>query len=350
MKPKFLLLFITINTILFSACSPSLSLQVLQPADMIVPEHIQTIVTVDRSKPEKGFSNFLEGLISGEDISQDREGRKAAVEGLTNALSSTPRFNVKQSGVELVGSKKGNSFAAPLDWKKVEDLCRQYDAQALVAIESYDSDNGITYNTRQEKYKKDGKEYTRTKYDARLNMTIRIGWRFYDPKTKVIIDEYTAMAQNSDSHTGNSEDEARRGLQSQTTLARAVSKVAGSNYGMRIAPVYILVNRSFYDSGKGAAKDKMAEAARLAKADQWDKAAEIWKALLKTSIDNKTAGRAAYNLAVASERAGFLETAVDWAQRAYTQYENKKGESYIVILKNRISDQARLKQQIKDKV
>ena len=115
MKPKFLLLFSAFSAILFSACSPTIPLQVLQPADMIVPEHIQTIVTVDRSKPEKGFSNFLEGLVTGEDIAQDREGRKAALQGLTDALSRTPRFTVKHSGVELIGSKGGNSFAAPLE-------------------------------------------------------------------------------------------------------------------------------------------------------------------------------------------------------------------------------------------
>jgi hypothetical protein len=86
MKPKFLILFAAFVTILFSACSPSISLQVLQPADMIVPDHIQTIVTVDRSKPEKGFNNFLEGLVTGEDIAQDREGRKVALESLTDAL------------------------------------------------------------------------------------------------------------------------------------------------------------------------------------------------------------------------------------------------------------------------
>ena len=350
MKPKFLLLFSTFIAILFSACSPTIPLQVLQPADMIVPEHIQTIVTVDRSKPEKGFSNFLEGLVSGEAIAQDREGRKAALQGLTDALSRTPRFTVKHSGVELIGSKGGNSFAAPLEWGEVEKLCRQYNAQALVTIETYDSDNNISYNTRQEKYKKDGKELTRTKYDARLDMTIRIGWRFYDPKARVIIDEYTATDQENASRTGDTQDAARRSLQSQTSISRDASKAAGAKYGMRIAPVWITVHRNFYDSGKGSAGDKMAEAARFAKADQWEKAAEIWRALLTTSVDSKTAGRAAYNLAVANERAGQLESAVEWAQRAYTQYGNKKGQSYIVDLKNRISDQARLQQQMKEKV
>lgn len=350
MKPKFLLLFYSLIAILFAACSPTIPLQVLQPADMIVPEHIQTIVTVDRSKPEKGFNNFLEGLFTGEAIAQDRDGRKAALQGLTDALSRTPRFTVKHSGIELIGSKGGNSYAAPLDWKEVEKICRQYDAQALVTVESYDSDNSLSYNTRLEKYKKDGKELTRTKYDARLDMTIRIGWRFYDPKAKVIIDEYTAMDQESATRTGDTQDEARRYLQSQTSISRDASKAAGASYGMRIAPVWITVNRAFYDSGKGNASAKMEEAARLAKADQWEKAAEIWQALLKTSIDSKTAGRASYNLAVANEKAGKLESAVEWAQRSYTKYGNKKGESYIVELKNRISDQERLKQQIKSKV
>ncbi len=350
MKSKFLFFSTVIIAILFQACSPTIPLQVLQPADMIVPEHIQTIVTVDRSKPEKGFSNFLEGLITGENIAQDRNGRKAALEGLTASLTKTPRFSVKHSGMELIGSRGGNSFAAPLDWREVEKICRDYGAQALVTIETYDSDNSINYTTRQEKYKKDGKELTRTKYDGRLDMTIRMGWRFYDPKAKVILDEYTTMDQESDTRTGDSQDEVRRYLESQTSIARDASRVTGANYGMRIAPVWITVNRTFYDDAKGNAATKMEQASRFAKADQWDKSAEIWRAIASSPTDEKTAGKAAFNMAVAHERAGRLESALEWAQRSYTEFGNKKARTYIMDLKNRISDQERLKQQMKEKV
>lgn len=337
-------------TILFlGACTSTAPLQVLQPAQMVVPDHIRTLATLDRSKPEKGFENFLEGLLTGENIGQDRAGRRYALNGLTEALTRTPRFDVKHTGIELVGSRGGNSFAAPLDWREVEKICRDYAADALVTIETFDTDNSVSYSERREKRKdKEGKEYTEIKYDARLDMTMRIGWRFYDPKTRVILDEFTTNSHASDSQTDDTKDKALRRLYDQSSITRNIGYDAGTQYGMRIAPVWITVHREFYDSGKGDADDQMKQAARFAKADQWDRAAEVWQQVIRSS-DDKTAGRAAYNMAVANERSGLLESALEWAQRAYTDFDNKKARTYIQDLQRRISDRERLKQQMKEK-
>lgn len=350
MKTKNIFYLTIFAAALLASCTSTTPLQVLQPADMIVPDHIQTIVTLDRSKPEKGFENFLEGLITGENIGQDREGRRFALEGLTSALTRTPRFNVKHTGIEMIGSRGGNSFAAPLPWSEVEDICRDYDGDALVTIETFDSDNSVAYDQRSTKRKdKDGKEYTEISYEADLSLTVRIGWRFYDPKTRVIFDEFTVTQIAHDRATADTREQALRRLISQTSITRDVSFDAGAQYGMRIAPVWITVNRPFYDSGKGEFDSDMARAARFARADQWEDAAQIWQSVIRQA-DEKTAGRAAFNMAVANERKGLLDSALEWAQRAYTDFNNKKARDYIRDLQIRISDQERLKQQMKEKV
>ena len=109
-----------------SGCSTSQTmLEVLQPSEIVLPDHIQTIAVVDRSKPEKGFANFLEGLISGESIGQDRQGRENAVQGLIAALTRTPRFTVKSTALELTGSRTGAQMMPPLDGKEIQDICRR---------------------------------------------------------------------------------------------------------------------------------------------------------------------------------------------------------------------------------
>ncbi|MBK6994268.1 MAG: hypothetical protein IPH31_04855 [Lewinellaceae bacterium] len=70
-----------------ASCTRNTTLRVLQPAQMTLPEHITTVAIVDRSKPSNGWSNFLEGLFTGEEIGQDRRSRQTAVDGLTNALT-----------------------------------------------------------------------------------------------------------------------------------------------------------------------------------------------------------------------------------------------------------------------
>jgi Flp pilus assembly protein TadD len=49
----------------------------------------------------------------------------------------------------------------------------------------------------------------------------------------------------------------------------------------------------------------------------------------------KVAGRAYYNMAIINEINGDLEAAVSWAQKAYSDYRNKRGLRYVRILENR---------------
>jgi hypothetical protein len=89
-------------------------------------------------------SNHLEGAVTGESINGDREGRRRAVEGLIESLTRTPRFTVKSTGIELLGSRSGGSMPLPLDWRQIDDICRQYNVDAVAAIESFDSDQNTT--------------------------------------------------------------------------------------------------------------------------------------------------------------------------------------------------------------
>lgn len=320
---------ITASYLLWTGCSSTTPLQVLNPADIVLPDHVEVIATVDRSKPEKGFRNFLEGAISGETIGQDRAGKQRAMEGLTDALLRTPRFSVKQTGIELTGSKGGNSFAAPLPWPEVERLCEQYDADAIATIETFDSDSFTDVRQRRVKRKdKDGNETVRLVYDSRRNVTVSMGWRIYDPRTRTILDEFTVRQETERTGSGDTEEQARNRLPNQNRIVQDVSFLAGEAYGMRIAPVWITVQRQFYAKGKGADKAAMEKAGRMAKAGQWEDAAAIWRQLVANAVEPKNAGRAALNMAVANEQTGKLQSALDWAERAYVEFNNKAARGY----------------------
>ena len=114
----FLFLLFTLGS-----CMKNTRLQVLQPAVLTVPDHINTIALVDRSKPSNGWLNVLEGIFTGEAIGQDRRSREEAVHGLTNALTRTPRFQVKNTGIEMTGSKAGNNL--PVRWEVSVDANNQ---------------------------------------------------------------------------------------------------------------------------------------------------------------------------------------------------------------------------------
>jgi len=342
--------FCLLVALLLTSCMRSASLTVLQPAQMTLPEHISTVAVVDRSKPSNGWLNVLEGLVTGEAIGQDRRSREEAVRGLTDALTRTPRFTVKNTGIEMTGSKAGVNLPAPLDWPEIDRICRTYGADAVVTIESFDSDNGASARRVETRTKgKDGKQRIDVRYNAEQRTAVRMGWRMYDPQTKIIIDEFTTDDFLVRDGSGGTERAALSNLPSPVSVSRMVAFNGGRRYGMRIAPVFVQVRRNYYAKAKGF-KAEMKQAARYAKSDNWDSAAETWKKIAdRPGVDRKAAGRAAYNMAVTAEIKGELDLALEWANKSWTSFGNKKARNYIQTIKQRMNDERKVDGQMNNK-
>lgn len=335
---------------LLASCNRHTNLTVLQPAQMKIPEHIAAVAVVDRSKPSKGWLNVLEGVLTGEAIGQDRQSRAEAVRGLSAALTRTPRFSVKNTGIEMTGSKVGANLPAPLEWSEVERICEQYGADAVVTIESFDSDNSAAARRTETKRKdKNGKEYIDVQYDSNMRTGVRMGWRMYDPKAKIILDEFTTDDYLERNASGKNEREALSNLPSPVDVSRSVAYNGGQRYGSRIAPLYVQVSRTYYAKARGYT-EQMKQAASYARDNDWKHAAEIWKNIEVRSADNrKAAGRAAYNMAVASEVNGNLELALEWAQTGWSKYGNKKARNYIQVIQQRQNDARKVEYQLNKK-
>ncbi len=329
--------------LLATSCNPTTQIQVLQPAAFTIPDHIETVVTINRSIPPKKFWNTVEGAITGENIGQDKEGARNALNALTHALTQTPRFDVKQSGIEMEGS--GNrSLPIPLDWNEVDRICKQYKADALVALEAYDTDVLQNCNPREIKSKdKEGNTVIETRYDAHLSTDVKLAWRMYDPQNQQIIDEFSVAEGLDWEESADTHDGAIDLLPHRQFTVNETSSVAGTSYGMRIAPVWINVERTYFKDHKNS--PQMEKANRFVKAGKWKTAAAQWQVLIN-SPDHKLAGKAAYNMAVANEVEGKLSSALDWAEKSYTEFGNGKAKEYINILNRRIMEQERVNQQM----
>ncbi len=342
------LFYLAVILLSLSCNSSTTKIDVLQPAEIFIPENIENIVTIDRSKPAKGFGSFLEGLITGEEIGQDKEGRKRALEGLTEALTRTPRFRVIHSGYEKTGSSASLRLIEPMNWYEVKALCDEFNADAVLAIEMYDSDLAIESSEKERKKKnKEGQEYTETYFKDEMELSIKMGWRLYDPTNKIIIDEFTTRDDDSGSGEGKTKDDARDKLPDAFSMARDISFIAGQLYGERIAPTWVSVNRDYYDTVKGEDKIEMEKAARMAETRDWRGAAETWTTIVSNSYEEETKGKAAYNIAIANECIGKLQNARDWAQKAYVDYGNKKAKNYIQTIERRIYEQQIVEEQMK---
>ncbi len=344
MKRTSLLIFI-IGIGLFSCKTKSISVKVLKPAEIYIPSNIKTLALINRSLPAKGngnqFSNVVEGLFSGEELFVDRDASQRAVSGLADGLQNSPRFDITvPDGLDLrgIGSAK---FPPPLEWKKVEQICRNYSADALILLETFDSNTSKHFDSRQKTRKEDNKEVNYTEYTATIDISVNAGWRIYDPENHKIIDQNIFVDRKTWDRIGKTKKEAENNLPGQAHAVNETGYFAGKRYAVRISPNWIWVTRHYYVKGN----DDFKNAKYKADAKRWEDAAEIWKKYVNDP-DIQIAGRACYNMALASEILGKFDIALNWAQKAYADYHLKDALQYINILENRIRDAERLDRQM----
>ena len=342
---KKLIFSILISSLLVSCKTTSVYVDVLKPAQITVNPGIKSIVFVNRSRPAKAerARNMLEGAITGEAPFADRIGSEKCLEGAVARLNGSPRFTAAlATDVELKGTGT-RQFPEPLDWDLIEGICKKYNSDALVALEVFDSNNHYDVKEREAKKKENDKEITYTEFRATLDVEVQAGWRIYYVKQHKIVDQNIFTDWKGWSSTSDAKKKAQQGLPSQDRAVSDAGYYAGQQYAFRISPLWIRVSRMYYKKGN-ADFDK---AFRKAQTNDWQGAADLWQKYANSS-DQKIASYATYNLALASEMNGDLQGALEWARKSYVDYQNKKARYYMNILEQRINDQQRLDEQMKE--
>ena len=313
-------------------------MQILQPANITIPPNIYNIGLINRSVSGKSdrVLNVLEGILTGENIGEDREGGDKAILGLQNALQQSERYHL------VLPALAPARIAGGLTSAEVHDICRQYKLDALIVLEYFDSNSiiNVTQGKRNEKVKEETVEVIFYKANARLNVNTK--WKMYDDSTGSIIDLYDSEDYLNFSNEGPNPDAARLGLPQKRYAINRTGEHAGKKYGTRIAPYWITVEREYFKKGSGELK----QAAKFSKIGIWAKAIDIWK---RETLNNNTtiAGRANYNMAIACEREGNLELALQYAKNARDQFGLAKAATYYNLLNKRLSDQQVLEFQLK---
>jgi hypothetical protein len=320
-----------------------INIQVLVPAQISVPADIQMLALVNRYRPEKGQGalNVIEGALTGENIGQDRRSAEAALGGLTNALAGSPRFTITRPAIELKGTGRGD-FPDPLPLAEVSDICAKSNAQALVTIEAFDSDQNIQTNpVQRERKTKEGNVEKYTVWQAQKSINVTVGWRMYEAKSGALVDEFRMYETVRFSAEGNTQSLATNNLPQGEAVTQEIGRVTGSKYSQRISPTWLWVNRMYYKTGN----DQLKAGKRCVKFKDWEGAETQWQnALADPKLKNQ--GRAMYNLAFAAEMRGDLDEALKNANEAGQKYQNRKALDYSYTLRQRIADQQRLEQQM----
>lgn len=305
--------------------APTMNFNVIIPALIDVPDHIKVAAMIDRTRVEDEASNVIEGVLTGEMIGEDKLATQILMDGVHAMLQHAATVSLKRTTeVYPGGSPFSAAFPDPIPWEEIELLCKKYQADAIVAIEKFDSDFIIVPGVNQ-------------------TATVKAGIRMYDPASKSIIDQYQYSHQESWSAGPLTLETALNGLISKNAAIKEASYEAGIEYGRRLSPSWYRISRKYYRKSKG--DHVFAEGARMMEVNDWDAAREA----LFLAVENgkrKTKGKAAHNLAVVFEIEGNLEEAKAWAQEAWGRHKNKKSRDYLYDLNRRINEMARVDQQL----
>jgi hypothetical protein len=320
-----MILFPVLAIVFLVLAAPTMNFNVIIPALIDVPDHIKVAAMIDRTLVEDDASNIIEGVFTGEMIGEDKLATQILMDGVHTMLENAATISLKRTTeVYPGGSPFSAAFPEPLSWEEIEALCEKYQADAIVAIEKFDSDFIIVPGVNQ-------------------TATVKAGIRLYDPASKSIIDQYQYSHQESWGSGALSLEAAINGLISKNAAIKEASYEAGIEYGRRLSPSWYRISREYFRKSKG--DDVFAEGARMMEVNDWDAAKEA----LYQAVENghrKTKGKAAHNLAVVFEIEGNLEEAKAWAQEAWGKYKNKKSKDYLYDLNRRIDEMALVNQQL----
>lgn len=326
---------IVVTSVALYSCSSTnlVYIRVQQPAPVTISPEIKNVGIVNRStvSDKNKALDIIDKVLTVEGDSLDRQAAQAGVIGLADELIKNNRFTgvTAFNSLDLRTNVPGQ-FPAPLTWDVVEKICREKHVDALFSLELFDTDSKVSYAAVPVSLKTPLGNIPGIEHHANMLTTVKTGWRIYDPVEKVILDEYPITKDVTFTGKGINPVAAAGAIINRKEALIDVSRKTGQDYAFRLIPYWIRVTRDYYVKGT----DNFSVAKRRAQTGNWDGAAELWKKET-TSSSSKIAGRACYNMAIICEINGQLDKAIEWAQKAYENYNNKLALRYINMLKDR---------------
>ncbi len=321
-------------------------MSVIEPAPVHVAGNIKNLGILDRSQASANENKVLDDIdkvLTAEGKNLDKDGAASAINGLKDELEYGDRFQMvtilNPEGFKNPGM---GVFPSALTWDVLLKISDENNLDAVFSLAFYDTEAKVNVKITPTEIKIPiGGSIPAIEQQATVNTLIKTGWRIYDIKNRMIIDEYFINRSLVSHGRGLTPLQAIKAIIDRKEAVVDESNKIGHNYGFRVFPYKIRVTREYFV--KGTNNFKIAK--RRAQTGDWNGAAELWEKETNNS-KMKVAGRAYYNMAIINEINGDLDAAIDWASKSYTDYKNKDALRYLNVLKNRKKRNAQAQKQM----
>ena len=329
------IVYLFILALVFSGCSKYgyVSLNYPLNPEAYLPDNVKTIALVNRSltKSEDKKNNMIESVATAEIAGSDRLASDECLKGVFDRINGRREINsVIPQHTRLYGTGTRETPEL-LDWNLVGSICDSTGADALLVLETFDTNTDLLVSTVTNQVAtvlKGG--IPKPALPNQIRMNVLCFWRLYDPSTQTIIDQYQSTSYLT--FNGIGKDYAFLPPEALPNTAF----MAGQEYIQRFLPGYYTVKRDLYKKGKGSGKQEFKAAFRRAEVANWQGAIDIWSEIVKQG-NRENAGRACLNIAVSYEVLGNTDLALQWVKKSYEDYNNKRGREYAKILLKRKS-------------
>jgi hypothetical protein len=319
--PAIILLLVAIA---ISGCTKYGNVRLKYPTAPIayLPENVTTIAVVNRSFSKKDdHESVIESIATGEIAGSDKKASDECLRGIYDQMNGWHKMSIViPENIKLYGTGT-RDIPEMLDWKVVREICDSTKAQALLVLESFDSNSDILASaiTNGVNAVMTGNVPPPPSHQVRMN--VFSFWRLYYPAEEKIADQF-------ESHNFLTFDagSAPFPIPPPEALPKTAYN-AGEQYIERFFPGYNYVRRDMYKRGKGRDKQQFLAAFRKSEVADWERALEDWKELSK-SKNRTNAGRACLDIAVAYEVLGKTNDALIWAKKAYEDYGIRLARDY----------------------
>jgi hypothetical protein len=315
--------------IVFSGCKTIeyFTIDVMEPAELYLPIGLDTILIAhnafpDTSKPA-GTPFVIYGQMLRDTAFRDSALARKAITTLDNMLAEIGRFEAVLADTLGKGLPDKPEEYTEADILKIRKWCSQHGARAFLILTSLEKQ--ISYDIYYGMFGNSVGEFS---------ASISGRWLLINPFASKLIDgkvmRDTLYLPVKDPYGRNDEENYQNSIQ----LLDDAAAMMGINYGSYISPHFAQTSRMIFKSGNRQIKQGYEKAA----AGDWRSAAVIWREAL-SEPDNKVRAKASFNLAVANEMEGLLESALEWAEQSYQFFPDTINTTYIEILKERIKNQ-----------
>ena len=321
---------------IFTACSTSyhtVIIEAAKPSQAILPNDINSLTLMNRSISGE-FRNFNKDSLQRYFYAQnfnintvvlDSTAADTTLKVLGDLLFESGRYDVViPKDRNFARDLKFFRVPEELDWNEVNQICEEFQTDALLVMERYYNKMITRYTIHPETM--EYPEYCSASIDSKYDAVVKI----YDPVRKEIVRQIVV----SDTISWFDSDRATKTLFAKLPSIKECLIQTGIQVALdldsRLSPAWVTDKRGYFLIDK----DDAARLTKWIKQDDWQSAYDYW--LPFADSGNKSVkSKAQFNLALASEMLGKIDEAINWANLSYHSEYRSQTEQYLYKLGKR---------------